>query len=214
MNFFSITSGPVETNGYILGDEDSRQCLIVDAPMDSFGPYTKHIKEKGFTVQAIVLTHSHWDHIADCAILQRTFNAPILIHHEDEYRILAPNEHKGLNFPFTFEAAKAQGYLNHGDVLECGAWNFEIRHTPGHTEGSICLIDLSHNIAIVGDVLFRGSIGRTDLPGGDHYVLLRSIRDELLNLPNDVQVLSGHGDPTTIGEERKSNPFLLDLSPK
>ena len=160
-------------------------------------------------ITTILLTHSHWDHTGDAAKLQRATKAHIAVHPDDDYRLSEPNKYTGFPLPFTLEACKADRYLHAGDSLMLGAWTFEVRHTPGHTEGGICFIDHARKLAFVGDTLFAGSIGRTDLPGGDTATLLNAIRTQLFTLDDDFVVLPGHGNRTSIGTERRTNPFLV-----
>ena len=114
--------------------------------------------------------------------------------------------------PFDIEGTAADSYVHHGDEIHCGEWSFSVRHTPGHTEGGVCFIDQIHSIAIVGDTLFAESIGRTDLPGGNSDLLLESIVNQLLTLDDGVMFFAGHGEISTIGDERKYNPFLLEIN--
>jgi len=163
-------------------------------------------------IQAIWLTHSHWDHTADAAALTKATSAPILVHKADEYRLAEPNKHTVWRLPFEIDGVTAGGYFEHGSWVECGDWKFEVRHTPGHTEGSVCFIEHDYSIAIVGDTLFSGSVGRTDLPGGDTETLLASIGRELMSLSERTVIFPGHGECSTIGEERISNPYLAGIT--
>ncbi|MBI3257885.1 MAG: MBL fold metallo-hydrolase [Ignavibacteriae bacterium] len=164
------------------------------------------------TIAAIYLTHSHWDHIADARELKHETNAPLFIHPDDEYRLEEPMSHTIWQLPFTIESVTADYYLHHGDQIRCGEWNFSVCHTPGHTEGGVCFIDKLHSVAIVGDSLFAGSVGRTDLPGGNTDVLIESIANHLLTLPDNIVFFAGHGEISTIGDERMFNPFLLGIN--
>ncbi|MCS6809100.1 MAG: MBL fold metallo-hydrolase [Bacteroidota bacterium] len=206
---FPIEAGPAATFGYMVTDAEQGVAAVIDTPLGSTDYFLSHAQQENVRIVHIILTHSHWDHTGDAAQLQRATQAKIAIHPDDEYRILNPNAHTSFPLPFQLEACKADMYLHAGDTLAVGSWLFEIRHTPGHTEGGICLIDHKRKLAFVGDTLFAGSIGRTDLPGGDTAALLHSIRTQLLTLDDDTVVLPGHGSRTTIGTERRSNPFLL-----
>lgn len=210
MKIFTIEAGPVATNGYLVVDEKSHTAVVIDAPMQSADWFIKTAKQNGAQIVAIWLTHSHWDHTADVAQLIRETNASVVIHPDDEYRLLDPNAHTVFKMPVSFEPAKATNYIMHGSVIHLSNIAFEVRHTPGHTEGGVCFIQHEHKVVFVGDTLFKESIGRTDLPGGNHETLLKSIRRELLPLPDDYVCYPGHMDITTIGEERENNPFLLD----
>jgi glyoxylase-like metal-dependent hydrolase (beta-lactamase superfamily II) len=208
MKIYPIESGPVATFGYLVTDSETKKAVLVDAPKDCAKPFLKVLKDENLELEKILLTHSHWDHTADAAEIQRATNAPIYLHKNDEYRAVEPHKYLGWKLPFEIEAIKIDEFLKEGDVIECGRWKFDIIHTPGHTEGGVCFIDHAMKLALVGDTLFQGSVGRTDLPGGDTETLLKSIHEKLLKLPDDYAVLPGHGEMTTIGEERHNNPFL------
>jgi glyoxylase-like metal-dependent hydrolase (beta-lactamase superfamily II) len=208
---FPIESGPVATFGYLVADTAAGVGAVIDVPLGSAEFFLETAKDERLTIQAIWLTHSHWDHTADAPALKRATGAPVFVHQTDEYRMKEPNKYIGFPIGVEFEAMNADGYFTHGGQISCGAWSFEVRHTPGHTEGGVCFIDHARKIAFVGDTLFAGSVGRTDLVGGDTQTLLRSIQEQLLTLPDDFTVLPGHGTYTSIGAERRSNPFLQDL---
>jgi glyoxylase-like metal-dependent hydrolase (beta-lactamase superfamily II) len=208
LKIFPIESGPVATLGYMVADTAQQQAVVVDVPLESADFFIETAQKEGLKIEAIWLTHSHWDHTGDAAKLHRATNAPVYVHRADEYRMVEPNKYTGFPLPFSIEPVHANQYVEHGDMLSCGDWSFEVRHTPGHTEGGVCFIDHKRNIALVGDTLFAGSVGRTDLHGGDMDALLDSIRSQLLTLPDDTLVLAGHGSATSIGTERASNPFI------
>ncbi len=210
MKIRSLCAGPVETNAYLVIDEESGVAVAIDTPMGSASWYLEEARRNSAQIGEIWLTHSHWDHTADCEELRVATGAVVFLHEDDEYRLLDPNAHLVFSLPFTFTASKADRYVRHDDRLHIGESAWQVRHVPGHTEGSVCFINHEERVAIVGDTLFDGSIGRTDLPGGDHHVLIASIVRELLSLGDDYAVLPGHMGPTTIGRERRSNPFLLD----
>ncbi|MCS7000337.1 MAG: MBL fold metallo-hydrolase [Bacteroidota bacterium] len=200
--------GPVETNAYLVADSDTKDAVLIDAPIDSLAWYMERIGAGGFRPIAVWLTHSHWDHTADAAALAATFGIPVLVHPLDAYRLHNPNAHTVFPLPFRLEAVEVGGYVHHGDVLSVGNLRFEVRHVPGHTEGSVVFIEHTSRVVFCGDTLFAGSIGRTDLPGGDYDQLIASIRRELLTLPDDYACYPGHMEATTIGQERRTNPFL------
>lgn len=205
----AVEAGPAATVGYFLFDRATGQAWVVDVPMGSAEQYTALARQNGVRIAQILLTHGHWDHVADAAALQRETGAPIALHRADAYRLSDPVELRLWQLPLPFEPVEAAEFLEHGQQIRCGAaWEFEIRHTPGHTEGSICFVEHRRRCVFSGDTLFAGSIGRTDLPGGDLQQLLDSITRHLLNLPDDFRVYPGHGGPTTIGKERRENPFV------
>lgn len=210
LKIFPIESGPVATYGYMISDAEAGVAAVIDVPLESAEHFLEAAKQENVRITHILLTHSHWDHTGDAAKLQRASGAHIYVHPDDEYRMGEPNKYTGFPLPFTLEACTADGgYLRGGDTLSVGAWVLEVRHTPGHTEGGICFIDHARKLAFVGDTLFAGSIGRTDLPGGDHETLLNAIRTELFPLDDDFIVFPGHGERTRIGVERRTNPFLV-----
>ncbi|HYF03496.1 MAG TPA: MBL fold metallo-hydrolase [Patescibacteria group bacterium] len=208
MKIYPLEAGPVATYGYLITDSETKKAVLVDTPKDCAEPFLQLLKDENLELERILLTHSHWDHTADAAEMQRRTGAPIYLHKDDEYRATDPGKYLGWKLPFEIEAISIDEFLKEGDTIECGRWKFDVIHTPGHTEGGVCFIDHAMKIALVGDTLFKSSVGRTDLPGGDAKMLLKSIREKLLTLPDDYTVLPGHGDMTTIGAERKRNPFL------
>lgn len=208
LKVFPIEAGPVATYGYMVSDADAGIAAVIDVPLGSAEYFLDNATKENVRITHILLTHSHWDHTGDAAKLQKATSAKILVHPDDEYRMTAPNNHTSIPLPFVLEACKADEYLRAGDTFVLGAWDFEVRHTPGHTEGGICFIDHKRKLAFVGDTLFQGSIGRTDLHGGDMDTLLHSIRTQLFTLDDDIIVLPGHGDRTSIGVEKRTNPFL------
>ncbi|MBK9250032.1 MAG: MBL fold metallo-hydrolase [Ignavibacteria bacterium] len=209
---YGIESGIAATWGYLCCDLNTKKAVVIDVPQDSTQFFLSKSAELGVRIDAIWLTHSHWDHTADAASLEEATAAPIFIHKADEYRLAEPNKHTIWQLPFIIDGVTAAGFFEHGAIVECGDWKFEILHTPGHTEGSVCFVCHDYILAIVGDTLFSGSVGRTDLPGGDTETLLASIGRELLTLPDSTLIFAGHGECTTIGEERFSNPYLVGIS--
>lgn len=209
LKIFPIEAGPVATYGYMVSDGEAGIAAVIDVPLGSAEYFLENAQKENVTITHILLTHSHWDHTGDAAKLQQATSAKILVHPDDEYRMAEPNKHTSIPLPFVLEGCKADGYLRGGDNFSLGAWQFEVRHTPGHTEGGICFIDHERNLAFVGDTLFQGSIGRTDLAGGDMPTLLNAIRTQLFTLSDDVIVLPGHGERTRIGIEKRTNPFLM-----
>ncbi len=208
MKIFSIEAGPVQTMAYIVYDELSADAIIIDVPLESATTISSKIKELKLNAKAIILTHSHWDHSAEAPSLAENIHSPIFIHKADEYRLLEPNKYTVWKLPIMLEAFKASQYLEDGENLDFGTLHCEIIHTPGHTEGGICIYFPSENIVFTGDTLFNMSVGRVDLPGGNWDLLNHSIRNKLLVLPAQTDVYCGHGEPTTIGFERNNNPFL------
>ena len=204
----TLLVGPLETNCYILGDEKSKEAVVID-PGGDFEEIEKQLKKLKLKVKYIVLTHGHFDHTGALAQLKKATGAEVLIHAEDA-SMLSPT---GQAQPFFMESGKdpcaADGTLKEGDKIQFGENSLEVLHTPGHTPGGISL--LIDKMIFVGDTLFCGSIGRTDLPGGSFQELIDSIKMKLLTKGDDYLIYPGHGPTTTIGEERKNNPFLTGV---
>ena len=199
--------GMLQCNCSIFGDESTREAIVID-PGDEIESVIEVLARHGLSVKAIVITHAHIDHIGGAEKLKRATGAPVYMNAADEdlrRELDVQAAWLGMAPP---EAAEIDAVLKDGDVLAIGAAQMHVLHTPGHTQGSICLWMPSENKLIAGDTLFRDSIGRTDLPGGDSRQILRSIHEKLLPLPAETLVFPGHGDSTTVGREKRFNPFL------
>jgi hydroxyacylglutathione hydrolase len=188
---------PFDTNAYLVWDGDSPEALVLDPAMGSAQPLVQRAADNGLRVHLIGNSHGHIDHIFDNGPLKRATGAPLAIHPDDAYRLDGRN-----NYGFEIEQVTADQDLHEGDQLHIGQLVFDVLHTPGHTEGSVCLYEASHGLLLVGDVLFAGSYGRTDLPGGDDQAMVDSLARLARELPDGVRVLPGHGAETTIGRER------------
>jgi glyoxylase-like metal-dependent hydrolase (beta-lactamase superfamily II) len=205
MKWDSLTVGAFGMNAYILWCEKTKAGILVD-PGDQIDDILERVNAHGVNLERIIITHAHIDHILHAHEAQTRLKIPLYLHPDDELMLKnVPAQAAMFGLPAE-PVPTIDGYLHEGDVVRFGEVALTVRHTPGHSRGAISLIGEGH--AIVGDVLFLGSIGRTDLPGGSFEILLTSIREKLLTLPDSVQVLSGHGEPTTIGFERLNNPFL------
>ncbi|MBM4179168.1 MAG: MBL fold metallo-hydrolase [Ignavibacteria bacterium] len=210
-SILAFECGPVATNCYLVGDTDAKLAFLVDAPKESLSIVLDTLASRGWKLTEILLTHTHWDHTADCHELQLATGARVVVHAEDVYRLTDPMKHTIWPLPFTIQAVTdfetISGTEGHLHVLgEAGKIKWV--HTPGHTEGGVCFIDELHSVVYAGDTLFAGSIGRTDLPGGDMKTLCDSIHQVLFCLPDPTTVFPGHGPITTIGDEKISNPFV------
>ena len=201
--------GLLQCNCSILGDETSREAIVID-PGDDIPRIQAILDRHHLTVKQIVITHAHIDHIAGAHRLEQLTGAPILYNQLDLPLVKMMDIQAGwLGIP-TPKVAAPDDNLADGRTISITGLTGTVLHTPGHTPGSSCLYLPEHALLIAGDTLFAGSIGRTDLPGGNTRQLLTSIKDRLLNLPDEVTVIPGHGPKTTIGEEQESNPFLQD----
>ena len=188
---------PWDTNAYLVWDGSAPEALVLDPGMNSTDSLVARAAANGLRVHLIANSHGHIDHIFDNCPLKRATNAPLAIHPDDAYRLDGRN-----NYGFEIEQVTAERQLREGERVEVGRLAFEVLHTPGHTEGSVCLYEPTHRLLLAGDVLFAGSYGRTDLPGGDSAAMVESLARLARDLQDDVRVLPGHGPETTIGRER------------
>lgn len=202
-----LAVGPLQCNCSILGDEASREAIVVDPGADLPG-ILKIIEHHGLTIKEIVVTHAHIDHIAGAVELKRISGAPIHYNQLDLPLVAMMSVQAGWLGVATPEVSEPDNSPRDGDRITINGVAGTVILTPGHTEGSLCLHLPEQQLLIAGDTLFAGSVGRTDLPGGDTRKLLDSIREKLLHLPDGTKVIPGHGASTTIGRERQSNPYL------
>jgi hydroxyacylglutathione hydrolase len=203
----SFPVGPLRCNCTILGDEVTHEAMVVD-PGENIPEILSRLQKHGLTLRQIVVTHAHIDHVGGAALLKKLTGAPVFLNKRDLGLLSAMEMQAGwLGIP-TPEVTPPDASADDGLAVGLAALPGEVIHTPGHTPGSICLLFPEQHLLLAGDTLFAGSIGRTDLPGGDGRQILRSLRDRLLVLPDTTRVVPGHGPETTIGEERQSNPFL------
>jgi len=207
MKWERLPLGPLQTNAYILSQSNGN-CLIFD-PGDEAERFIHYIEQKGYTPVAILLTHAHFDHIGAVDTVRNRWNIPVYIHHEEKEWLGDPLQN-GSHF-FVGEGIRvkqADVIIKNEETIEIAGFKLQVMETPGHSPGSVSYYCEEVEAVFSGDALFAGSIGRTDLPGGNYEQLLRSIHDKLLQLPEETTVLSGHGPETTIGREMDSNPFL------
>jgi hydroxyacylglutathione hydrolase len=202
-----LVVGPLASNCYIVGSSSTKEGMIID-PGAEAGAILRTVQQMGLSISLILVTHAHIDHIDALRAVKESTNAQFAIHEEEKellsatpMRMLIP---LGLT-PFK-SAPQPDRLLKDGDHIDIGDLHFEVLHTPGHSPGGICLS--GHEVVFSGDTLFNFGIGRTDFPGGSYERLMKSIREKLMVLPDETVVYPGHGPATTIGDERRGNPFL------
>ena len=199
---------PFQQNCMLLWCETTKRAVVID-PGGDLPDIERAIAQAGLTVEKIWLTHGHLDHVGGAADLKARLNVPVEGPHRADQFLLEHVEESARAYGLTgMKNVTPDRWLAEGDTVAIGDLSFAVLHCPGHSPGSVAFVNKEQRLAIVGDVLFAGSIGRTDLPGGDHAQLLKSIADKLMPLDDDVVVISGHGPVTTIGRERDGNPFL------
>lgn len=202
MEIKTYTGGIIETNSYLIKGDDGY--LVIDAAEG----VVDFLKKNSLKPAGLVLTHGHWDHIWDGARLAKEFSCPVYYHKGDETLCLDPGKMTSFGLPTQLEPVKATRLLEEGDSIDHAPYSLRVLHVPGHSPGSICLYEPKAKVLFGGDVLFDGGVGRWDLPGGSNEMLVTNIRQKLLSLPDDTVVYPGHGPFTTIGAEKKHNPFL------
>jgi hydroxyacylglutathione hydrolase len=203
-----IPVGPLQCNCSIIGDENTQEGMVID-PGDDIEEILALIRKHSLKIKQIVITHAHIDHVGGAMKLRKLTGAPVLLNQND-YALLKMLDVQaawiGMPSPGSVDIDQS---LGHADKVTAGTLEAGVIHTPGHTEGSICLYFATEKKLIAGDTLFAGSIGRTDLPGGSYDKILNSLHDRVLALPDETVVVPGHGPLTTIGDERETNPFLV-----
>lgn len=200
LKFKTFTGGPYETNCFLV--EGPGGNILFDAPEGADAHFARD------KIDLLVLTHGHWDHTADAAAIKRRHGCRVLCHADTVPMVSEGDFFQRLGFPLRIEPATPDGLLGEGAGQDLLGLATDILDVPGHCPGSLCFHFPQHGILVGGDVLFRGGIGRWDLPGGDGELLVRGIRGKILTLPPETAVLSGHGPDTTVGEEARENPFV------
>jgi len=199
----------VQTNTYLIADEQSGEAAVID-PSDQGELIVSEAERRGWRIGNIWLTHAHFDHLGGAAaVADRTNPPPPVALHQDDYplwRMQGGAPYFGLRID---PGPEPTIDLHHGQILHLGSNQLEVRHAPGHTRGHVMFYCAADSVLFCGDVIFQGSVGRTDLPGGDLDTLIASIRSQVLTLPDETRLLSGHGLETWVGEERRYNPFLV-----
>lgn len=213
MKIDSASLGPFETNTYLLTSDDGKVCAVVDAPQGAAELLLPLIKERGLKLTHLLLTHGHWDHMCEAHAFAAA-GAQVLAHqadrelienieaYRDRYRSMIPSLSDA-----DFHSAKVTTWLEEGSIFTAAGVTFEARHVPGHCPGSLLFYNATNKVAFVGDAIFAGSVGRTDLPNGNWNELLTSIRNRIYTLPDDTTLRPGHGGATTVGKEKATNPY-------
>lgn len=205
---------PFYKNGFVLGCEETREAVLID-PGDEVAQLLAYAGERSLTIRHILLTHAHIDHITGVAAAKRALGVPVYLHRDDLFLYdKAVSQGAMFGLPPVEAPPPVDVFYTPGQVVAFGRYHVRPHHTPGHCPGGVCLqvgeTGTAGKTLVVGDTLFAGSIGRTDLPGGDHATLINSIRTVLFAFGDDAEVYPGHGPKTTIGHERRTNPFLLE----
>jgi hydroxyacylglutathione hydrolase len=209
ISIVSFVLGPVQTNAYLVADDETGEAVVID-PAAEGEVILAEARRRGWRIGSIWLTHGHFDHLAGSAAVADGSSPPppVAMHPEDYW--LWRNEGGAPLFGLRIDPGPEPTIdLSHGQTLYLGKSTFEVRHTPGHTPGHVIFYCPSEKIVFCGDLIFQGSIGRTDLPGGDYQTLMNNIQEHILNLPDETRLLSGHGPETSVGLERQYNPFLI-----
>lgn len=210
MQLQKIPVGMLRTNCYIVMDESSAKVIVID-PGSEAERLMHWIRENQWDVEAILLTHGHFDHIGAVEGLKNHSGAPVYIHKKDAVYLGNPQYNLSASFAGENISCHADHILAGGEELDFVWIKLSVLHTPGHTPGGVCYYEKDQKLLFSGDTLFAGAIGRTDLLNGNHGELIEGIQNKLLCLPEDVAVYPGHGEPTTIGNEKVSNPYISEL---
>jgi hydroxyacylglutathione hydrolase len=208
LKIFSYVLGPIQNNTYMLANTDSKEAVVIDPALGS-ELLVEKARQNKFQIKAIWITHGHFDHFAGASVLSRAFTPelPIGIHPDD----IDLWRSGGGAYEFGFDvdlSAAPTFFFSHGQQLSLGKYRIDVRHIPGHSRGHVIFYAADAGAALVGDVIFQRSIGRTDLPGGDYDTLVDGIRAHVFTLPPHTRLLPGHGPDTTVEEERQENPYL------
>lgn len=209
IQIIQLPLGPLQTNCYIVACTVTGKAAVVDPGWDGRA-ILNQVEQRGWNISHILLTHTHFDHVGGLSEVKERSAAPIYVH-ADAAMMLEYAPAAAAMWGFSIDPPPLPDtFISDGDIIEIGELRAAVLFTPGHAPGHICFYLADQQVLFDGDVLFEGSIGRTDLPGGDYELLMRSIHDKVMTLPDETAVLSGHGPVTTIGAERHSNPFLLE----
>lgn len=208
MKLLALPTGPIETNAWLLINEDNKKAVLFDAPPQSYNFIMNKLQEEDCELEALFITHGHWDHMLDTYHFAAD-GIPVYGHRDSIPFIENPETMSNYAMPgLAWKGSSISNLVEEGDSVEIGGMRFQIFSAPGHCPGSVVIVIDGFNTVIVGDVIFRGSIGRTDLPGGSFNVLSENIVNKLYTLPEDFTLCPGHGPVTTVGFEKSNNPFV------
>lgn len=220
MLVLGFPAGALQANCYLFALGEGRRCVVVDPGQEAMESLDQQVREHNLVPEAVLLTHGHFDHVFSAVDVCRRYAVPAWIHPADRFMLadpgaaLGPQGRELFGADFAIDEPDDVRELAGGEALDLAGLRFEVRHSPGHTAGSVLFCAATGEggqLVLAGDTLFAGGIGRTDLPGGDPRAMERSLRDQILSLAGETVVLAGHGPTTTIGSERANNPFLQDL---
>lgn len=210
MHVHVIPSGPIQTNAYLLTEPSRGAAVLIDAPGEIWAKVEPVLEREGLTLAELWLTHGHWDHTQGGAEVVRRTGARVRAHADDRILIETPEVMNVFLRGLTLEPVRVDQWVGEGDTWEHWDRTVQVRHVPGHCPGSILFYFSADNLAVVGDAIFAGSVGRTDLPGGSMTVLEKSIRERIFTLPPGTVLYPGHGPDTTVEAERATNPYVHD----
>lgn len=209
-----LPSGPIQTIGYLLTEPKLGEAVLVDAPGGILAKIRPLLAQEGCRLTELWLTHGHWDHMQEGALVRRETGARVRAHPADRGLIETPESMEGfMGQRLGLEAVPVDAWVEGGDRLPALGRIFEVRHVPGHCPGNVLFYQPEARVALVGDALFNSGVGRWDLPGGSFEELERSIRTQIYTLPDDTVVLPGHGERTTVGAEKETNPYVAAVVP-
>lgn len=209
-----LPSGPIQTIGYLLTEPKLGTAVLVDAPGDIMAKVKPILDREGCKLTELWLTHGHWDHMQAGAEVKRETGALVRAHRADQSLIETPEIMDGfMGQRMGLEGVKVDAWVEPGDHLKALGRDFEVRHVPGHCPGNVLFYQAEARVALVGDALFNSGVGRWDLPGGSFEVLERSIREQIYTLPDETVVLPGHGERTSVGVEKETNPYVAAIIP-
>jgi glyoxylase-like metal-dependent hydrolase (beta-lactamase superfamily II) len=210
MQILKNTGGVAATNSYLIACEETKQAVLFDAPNDTTAPLLEECRRHGWNLIGLWLTHAHFDHYADHAVVTKAFpDAKVLIHRADENKLMLPIR-AIFALPFDIPQRRADGYFEDGQTLRIGNLSCEVFHTPGHSPGHVMFYFAKHKMIISGDVIICGGVGRTDFPDCSAEMLNHSIRRIVGRIPHDTQLLPGHCHTSTLAEELQTNPFVQE----